>query len=73
MVRGTSEAEQSHWDRLLRLTFVAFVAASAGLIAVQGNASVPEVGMVALFGAGFGAVLQWYLLWIDFNWSGKPR
>ncbi|MEF8774393.1 MAG: hypothetical protein V5A23_06415 [Halobacteriales archaeon] len=73
MVRGTSEAERDHWDRLLRLTFVSFVAASAGLIALQGNASLPEVGVVALFGAWFGAVLQWYLLWIGFNWSGKPR
>ena len=66
MVRGRStRAEKRYWRRMLGLGFVGVVALSATLIAVQGDATLPETALVALAGIGFGLLLVRYLAWMD--------
>ena len=48
----------------LKVAFVGTVAASGGLVAVQGDASLDLVGLSAAFGAVVGVALLWYLRWI---------
>lgn len=45
----------------LRWGFVALVGASGGLVALQGDASLPVVGLATLAGALVGGALLWYL------------
>ena len=60
---STTESERAAGSLYMQAGFVLLVAGSAGLIALQGDASLVEVGLVALLGAAFGAVLLYYLVW----------
>jgi hypothetical protein len=48
----------------LVILFVLLVGASGGMIALQGGASLPEIGMAVGVGLVAGGGLLWYLYWI---------
>jgi hypothetical protein len=48
----------------LAILFVLLVGASGGMIALQGRASLPEIGMAVGVGLVAGGGLLWYLYWI---------
>jgi hypothetical protein len=48
----------------LAILFVLLVGASGGMIALQGGASLPEIGMAVGVGLVAGGGLLWYLYWI---------
>jgi hypothetical protein len=56
-----SEEEQEANRTRLKAGFVLLVGVSAGMIAVQGNASLPSVLAVVAAGVGLGVLLVYYL------------
>lgn len=55
------EADQRGQVRMLKTVFVVLVGLSGGLVALQGDASLPMVG-ASIFGAMvIGAVLVWHI------------
>lgn len=48
----------------LGIAFVLLVAGSCGLIAFQGGAALPQVGLAMGVGLAAGGGLFWYLRWI---------
>ena len=62
MVDSTLTDEKRRlWNRMLGALFVLMVGASAGLMALEGGGSPPEVAGVSAIGILFGAGLAWYL------------
>ncbi|WP_440989378.1 hypothetical protein [Haloarchaeobius baliensis] len=57
----TDEDRESGMQRI-RYTFVAMVAASGALVALQAEASLAVIALAAVGGAVAGAVLWWYLV-----------
>lgn len=69
MVGPISSEERSAAALKLKLALTALVAVSAGLIAVQGDASLPFVGLAVVGGAVVGAALVWFV----FPGTGETR
>lgn len=61
MVGPISEAERASFAFRMKLGLTALVAASAGLTALHGGASLPVVAMVVAAGAVVGAPLVWFV------------
>ncbi|MFB6090978.1 MAG: hypothetical protein ABEJ97_07960 [Halobellus sp.] len=63
-----SDSERDLASRRLKLGFVALVAASGGLIAVQAGGSLPVVAAGVVGGLALGTALLWFLLrwWAEF-------
>lgn len=61
MVGPISDEERRFATRQLMVGFVLLVAVSAGLIALQGGATLVEVGIVTAIGVVVGVVLLWIL------------
>lgn len=62
MVDSTITDEKRRvWNRMLAALFVLIVGASAGLMALEGEASTLEIVGVSAVGILFGAGLVWYL------------
>ena len=61
MVDPVSSEERERFTLKLKLGLTAIVAASAGLIAVQGGASLPAVAAAIGSGAVVGAALIWFV------------
>lgn len=62
MVGPLGEADRRAGGRLLGVAFVSVVALSAGLVALYGGASIEEVGLIVVAGAGVGFVLLYLLV-----------
>lgn len=74
MVKSTiTDAERDYWNSLFKAGFVLIVAGSASLIALQGNATLLQLGLVAVVGALFGYLLLRYLLWASKRSSSTDR
>lgn len=56
-----SEEKRERSRTRLKAGFVLLVGVSAGMIAVQGNASLPSVLAVVAAGVGLGVLLVYYL------------
>ena len=61
MVGPISTEERSAAALKLKLALTAVVAASAGLIAIQGEASLAFVGLAVVLGGVVGAALIWFV------------
>ncbi|MFB6178012.1 MAG: hypothetical protein ABEI99_12915 [Halobaculum sp.] len=59
-----SVEEQAEARTRLKIGFVALVAASGGLVALQVDPTLPEVGAAILGGAVVGFLLLQFLVWI---------
>lgn len=58
----------------MKAGFVALVAASGGLVALQADPTLPEIGAAVLGGAVVGFLLLQFLVWIlgDFGPPERP-
>jgi len=63
-----TDAERDVASRRLKIGFVALVAVSGGLIAIQAGGSLPIVAAGVVGGLVLGAALLWFLLrwWAEF-------
>lgn len=59
---STTPEERQAQRRLVYGSFVLVVGGSAGLIALQADASLLEIGVVVLVGLAVGFLLTWYLV-----------
>lgn len=65
MVGPPSQAERAISGRRLKTAIVALVGGSAGLIAIQGGASLAVVLVAVVGGLALGWLLVWYLVRIS--------
>ena len=74
MVSSTiTDEERESWNTVFKLGFILIVSGSATLIALQGNATPLQLGLVAVVGALFGWLLLRYLLWAGKRSSTSDR
>lgn len=69
MVGPISTEQRTSAAFKLKLVLTAVVAASGGLIAIQGDASLPFVAVAVVVGAVVGAALVWFV----FPGTGETR
>jgi hypothetical protein len=70
---SVDETTRHRFAVFVRVGFVALVGLSAAMIGVHGGASPAEVGLVALVGAAFGALVLYVMRWVDWTTTEKRR